>query len=515
VIQDCLQICCNVLEGSETCQRLFYGMGGNWHLQLIQFFTPSLLESFSQPPFHGNGFHASDGDHPINSSTQGIWYEQSGRLRCAVIALETFAHSLTILSSPNYHKIFLPIAENTLFPSLLHWIIRNGPTELLLLSLQTLELFLAQTMSEKRFGLILFQLLLRFTPSVPGLHVPLSLSSTHNSLLPSLSLLYSFRSSISNDHRVISVMNLLIERYLHGGNSWYGHDSFSRERDIERQKEREKSGLTQDIMHLYPQSLYLSGSDYSLGSLRIFQKLLSLDEMTSGMVIQHILAPPPPDGMDDFDDEDAQRGREKDKGMDFGSIILSVLLNSLEKISLYVSSPTGVPNSSTVQQEVSLIVRTSNLLSLIILHGGLLASELCTALSTHHLIRQRSLLDNSFHSHTLQQQSNHPVLPYMLSLSSRMIRIPGGSGWIILSSILKILSVACTGCERATLQVVSDFQKNITLDRFLKTLPISSFLILRLLHLRVLEYHLLFKFFHAFFLGFALILSLVRRTKKW
>ena len=43
VIQDCLQICNNILHDSETCQRLFFGMGVHLILKLSDFFDPSIL----------------------------------------------------------------------------------------------------------------------------------------------------------------------------------------------------------------------------------------------------------------------------------------------------------------------------------------------------------------------------------------------------------------------------------------------------------------------------------------
>ena len=44
VVQDCLQICCNILQ-EEPCQRFFFGMGSDWPLRLAYFFDPALLEA--------------------------------------------------------------------------------------------------------------------------------------------------------------------------------------------------------------------------------------------------------------------------------------------------------------------------------------------------------------------------------------------------------------------------------------------------------------------------------------
>ena len=45
VVQDCLCIFAYTLRGSETVQRLFYGMGTDYPLRLAYFFDPALLEN--------------------------------------------------------------------------------------------------------------------------------------------------------------------------------------------------------------------------------------------------------------------------------------------------------------------------------------------------------------------------------------------------------------------------------------------------------------------------------------
>lgn len=439
-------------------------MGGKWYFQLIQFFTPSILESYSKPinfnnPKNNNGNNGNgngnnsdndsdnDGDN-INSQHIGLWYEQKGRLKCAILAMETILCSLGTMTAPiNYQKYYKSILDEFYY-NLIHWIIRNGPSEMILLSFKILEHFI---ISDKKFANHLFQYLIKYIPSIPGLHVPVTSHSQ------SLILQFSTKLNSSSDRRIISLTNLLIEKYIYVSYCWYGHDETSRVREIQQE--------TKNNDFINHRSLYMVRNEYWSGSLRILQKLLESDELTSGLVIQHILAPPLPfddnddNDMNNNDDDDNNNLNHHDKNknfmenslLDFGSIIFSLLLNSLEKIAAYSNSTVLPPN---IQGDVNIIVRCSNILTLLLIHGGLLACELCTALSTHHLVKQRSALDSTYHIQSLQQQPNHPILPYLLSLCSRIIRIPS-IGFTILSSILKVLTAVTNSCERATIQVKS------------------------------------------------------------
>jgi chromosome segregation ATPase len=478
-------------------------MGGRWYLQLLPFFTPSIVESYSKPPRTSTGpVHSPDGDdddNPLHSNaSHGPWYEQPGRLKSAILAMETILSSLGSgtatagagASSQSYHKMFLPYATE-LFCSLAHWIIRNGPSEMLCLSFKLLEHFICYS-HDKHFIALLFQLLVQYPPSVIGLHVPLA---SHG---PSLALQYSTRlgssSSItlpgsssgshsstgtmtfpgSNEKRIISLLNLLTERYLVVSYCWYGHDATSRDRELQQELHHNHGGAGGGGGLVSHRSLYIIGNEYWMGSLRVLDRLLAADELTSGMVIQHILAPPPPPPMLDDDNDgglssggglsgDQETNFLDNSLIDFGSVAMCLLVNALEKISSYANNTATALPPTAVQGEVMTIIRASNIVTLILIHGGLLASELCTALSTHHLIRQRSFLDPSLHTQQLRQQSNQPLLPTLLSLCSRIIRLPN-FGFLILESVLKILSAACRGCERATVQVLEDPSNFFLLD---------------------------------------------------
>jgi hypothetical protein len=116
-------------------------------------------------------------------SHYGSWYEQPGRLKSAILAMETILSSLgSGQQLASYHKMFsfLPLASE-FFPSLIHWIIRSGPSEIL-------EHFICHS-NDQNFHSLFFQLMIPYTPSVPGVHVPLMSSNSFTLQYSSLDLL--------------------------------------------------------------------------------------------------------------------------------------------------------------------------------------------------------------------------------------------------------------------------------------------------------------------------------------
>ena len=297
-------------------------MGEKWYLQLLQFFSPALLESFSKPinfnhikNKNQSGQNDDDDDeNNLNSQHIGLWYEQKGRLKCAILAMECIlcsfgsvpssssssSSSLVSTSSSStttsYYKYYSTILDEFYY-SLLHWIIRNGPSEMILLSFKIIEFLI---INDKKFASYLFQYLIKYSPTIPGLHVPITSHSN------SLTLQFSMKINSSSDRRIISLTNLLIERYIYISYCWYGHDDTSREREIQQE--------IKSIDFTSHRSLYMIRNEYWIGSLRILQKLLESDELTSGLVIQHILAPPLPfDDIQNDDDDDDKNNNNYNK----------------------------------------------------------------------------------------------------------------------------------------------------------------------------------------------------------
>lgn len=438
VVQDCLEICCNVLDGSDICQRLFYGMGGGWHLRLLDFFSPSTMESLSRkPPSISPDHSEEDRDNTfIDFAQHGPWFEQNGRLKCAILAITSLLASMGI--SGAQHSVVAPAGEEIL-TACAHWIIRRGPEEMLLPCFYILNA-LAKS-PEKSFAQRMFTVVLRYIPSSSGLHVPASLSSSQ--------LQFSWKPSSSDDRRAISFVNLLAERYLFPTQCWFGHESSTR--DMKPLSHYESSSEEK--------SVFMVGSKFWMGALHVIESLLASDETTSGMIMQNILAPPPPPSELD----DAGMPAEVDSmQMEFGSLVMAVLLNCLERVVVHQggagASASGGQHS--LQTDAALAIRAANIMSLILVHGGLLARELSTAISTGHLSAQRAALDLSLKSQNLVSSSPTPVLPYLLSLCSRIVRVPG-VGFNVSGAVLRLLSAAACSCERASTQVCIIIMKSI------------------------------------------------------
>eukprot|EP01035_Chromulina_nebulosa_P016850 gene16850-22335_t len=73
VTHDCIRICKHVLNGSDICQRLFYGMGTQWIRYLSEFFDPNILENLHQSVELSNDEYDNKNNETMN------WYEQSNQ----------------------------------------------------------------------------------------------------------------------------------------------------------------------------------------------------------------------------------------------------------------------------------------------------------------------------------------------------------------------------------------------------------------------------------------------------
>ena len=94
VTVDCLQICKNVLIDTETCQRLFFGMGQGWILNLIDFFDPKQLEELTK-------ISVLDDDDVDQSVDSTLWFSEATRLTCAILAVQSLNGALSIAGNTN------------------------------------------------------------------------------------------------------------------------------------------------------------------------------------------------------------------------------------------------------------------------------------------------------------------------------------------------------------------------------------------------------------------------------
>lgn len=416
VVQDCLQICCNVLSDSETCQRLFFEMGGGWHFKLLDFFSPEVLENVlarrKSLLEHGKE------DEDMEDSAQILWFEHPVRLNCAIFSVKALLASFgTPSSASTVSKGKMAVVSSSadeILRACAHWLIRGGPRELLP---HCFSLIVKMVLSVDFLAARMFDILLKYEKTARGMHAPVNLST-----LPHLH--FNWSSSSASDTMMISLSCLLADRYIYPCTSWIANGPRGGDDAVEEEDEE----------HVV-----------ALHSLRVLNTMLQRDEMSSGMVLQHILAPPPPD---EFHDDLAMTSGESSLHMEFGSAVFTTLVKSL---CLIVESPDGgggVNQSTKLHVDISM--RASNILSLIFIHGGMLASELSTALSTSHLA------DTTFSSSASGGSAHQPILPYLLSMVSRLVRLPG-VGYTLASAVLRLLSAAASGCERASRQVLAYF----------------------------------------------------------
>ena len=395
-MQDCLQICCNVLSNSETCQRLFYDVGGGWHFKLIDFFSPDLLESQTDNQVRGLEINEA-------GSTRLVWFEQPTRLNCAVYAVKALVASLgsSSYAASKGKDVAVSSAADEIVRACSHWIVRSGPAELLPLCFSLLEMIL----SVKGLSTRIFDILLKFDESKNGVNIP---------PLPSLPQLhFTWSSPSAVDAMVISLPSLLADRYIFPCITWSTCEGTEK-----------------------PES-----EEYfvALNCLDLLNATLSQNEMISGMVLQHILAPPPPD---EFLDDLGINGEDASRHVEFGSAVINTLLKALGALDGLVI--VGTINQS-LQDQVDIVIKSSHLLALVFIHGRLLASELSTALSTRHFVDCAPLSSDL--------SISQPILTYLLSLVSRIVRLPV-VGYAVATAVIRVLSTAACRCERASRQVI-------------------------------------------------------------
>lgn len=415
VIQDCLHICKNILSDSETCQRLFYAMGSDWILRLADFFDPNLLESIEKSSFSMGMEDDEDGD---SGPSADCWFDDPSRLACAVLALASLYHSL---STPNKkHQNALATGTSVVVPSAVFWIARRGPSELVSAGLSLLSRLVEAGNAD--VGNLLANTYVKVSPSVPRKNIPSDIE------LPSLS--FGWKPLPNDDRKFISVLSLLAERYIYPASAWNPRDGAV-------------LGDALEVNHFVSVGAAVA-SDDSLAqrALCVLESILASDPSISDLIVQYILAPPPPpqvDGM--YQDEYAQslnpHASQLETMKPLGLLVLRLLVDGCNKI---LDGAVG-----TSKQGLDTAERAANVLSVIFIHGSQLAKELCTAVTTSHT----GGLTGTSHS----TGGNKFILPMLLFTAGRTARSAGGAGYPLLISILRMLACIASGCEFAAKQV--------------------------------------------------------------
>lgn len=408
VVQDCLRICQNILNDSETCQRLFFSMG-NWYLKLVDFINPLILENLTI---------SNDTDDGGGSTTVVPWFEQKNHYACSVLAQQILSRCLNALSSggPDCQRFQQMLCDysHELISSSGYWLATRGPVECAMTSLLCLD---AISNNNKATAQALFDAVLNVPSSpVKGIDVPLHAiyvelqycwPSHHKRRLKSNV------SGHSSGMVHITLAALLAETYIFKPNFWHP----------------EIIGASAAV-----------AADVPMMCLATFEDFLRSDSMVGGIVVQHILAPPPPPPAED--NPEGSSGTPQPIGL----LIMNTLLVHLGSVTDHITNQQthGFGNNSHVSK-MAVASRAAHMFTLLLMHGKTIARELTSAIST-----SRTCLENS--------SSSQPILSYLMNQLGVLCRSGGAlvnnfDSVALVSSLLQLLSVATMECATSANQV--------------------------------------------------------------
>lgn len=325
------------------------------------------------------------------------WFQDHNKVKCAYLAIEILVSALDIVNPK--HQNILALSIHTVTPMVCHWLIRQGPYSLVESSCRFLNNL---TEGNIHVATHIINLNQTFTGFKKGRNVPNDFQGWR----------YSSTISANDDRKFINLPLILMEAFVYSYKPW-------------------------EVTVLVDKSSIPRKEHFSLYYLELLEKLMSTDESFPGMIIQFILAPV----LHDDDDEYGSGGGELTKSI--GSVLVNIVFescNQLLETSSLTSDIIGNGKPNIVNFEKACVI-----LELIFLHGGILARELSTALMTSHC-QNRAAANNSI--------SNGQLLPFLLNCAGRAVRLPNSQTFV--TSLLKVLSVISSGCERATTQA-SDF----------------------------------------------------------
>ena len=395
VIHDCLQICTNILHGSETCQRLFFGMGTDWILKLGEFFEPTLCESYSQTIVVKNSLRGVL-DEPHETCQ---WYDVPNREGCATLAIDALTGALSTANPKHQATIAL---STFIVPAAAFWIARKGPRRVVSASLSLLERVVE---GNADVAAAVAGMVIKVPSAVSGKTVPEGVE------MPAL--IFGWRPLPTSDRRMITIPSLLAERYVFSCHAWSYNGGLERINETEHE-----GGVT-------------AADGLSQHCLQSLETLLSADSKTCDLMVQFILAPPPPS----MDEDDMQLESMRP----LGSILTNLLVEGC--VQVLAQGP------GAMKCDLDAAERAANVLSLLFISGGQLARELSTAISTSHT----SLKNQASGYEAVPTQ---PLLPFLLSAAGRAARMgPMGGGYGLLVAILRLLSTVASGCDLAARQV--------------------------------------------------------------
>ena len=409
VVQDCLRIFAYTLRGSETVQRLFYGMGTDYPLRLAYFFDPALLENRVDNL-------EDDGDDTGGVEENIPWYARPGCVPCAVRSLDALVASIDPASAP--HQELLGVTLQGLIPAAAYCLARNGPASMVQGSLELLERLVR---SNDRVAQSFSEAIVKVTAPVPGRNIPENLTD-----LPELN--YGYAGSCIDpsgsgeliEVTYISVPCLLAERFVHSPSLW-SHD-----------------GHDLDI-------------DLSARAMPVLESYFGASKAVCSLSIQHILAPPPPP----FDpDESFEMALPHETSKRFiGTLLCMELVEACHRVQVNMTQ-------SDANSTCSTIARCCRLLSHIFVHGEAIGKELFSAITIGHVYSGVELTGR------WQKRGINAAVPseatllisFVLSSVNRIARFSSAYTAVpdAVVALLSLMSVAVSGCTQAVQELLRD-----------------------------------------------------------
>ena len=313
--------------------------------RLNSFFDPTVIEKLiiNSDALDGNG---------ENDNNDGeAWFNQQNRIECATLALQSLCGALEI-ENPKHQKL---IALNTdVVISAAFWLARKGPEQLV------------------KAALILLSRIVQNNPDVAcqvaDMIVVVTASKsgrTHPFGTETPLLYFGWRPLPSDERRIVTVPALLAERYIYSSTTW-NVPSLMTTSTV--------STADGDVAH----GAITDPGGLSVPCLHVLETLLRADSTTCDLMIQYILAPPPPSAMDDENLNSSDM-----TALETMKPLALILLNSLLEGSNRVLSTANLP-MNIMKSEINVVERSANVLALLFINGGQTARELSTVISTSH-----------------------------------------------------------------------------------------------------------------------------------
>ena len=333
-------------------------MGVDWILKLHSFFDPKIIENLV----------VNDGitsDNNENNDDIG-WYNEQNRINCAILSIRSLCGALEIINSKHQKLIAL---KTDVIISIAFWIARKGPDQLVLFSLTLLSYIVDKNPD---VACQVADMMVEVTTPRSG--------KTHPKGIETPSVHYGWRPLPSDDRRFITVPALLAERYIFSSTAWNVPSSTS-STAISSSNAMNVIGINTNKNNNDAVKDDISTPDgLSVRCMHVLETLLQADSTTCDLMIQYILAPPPPSASDDNDNFNSGDMTS----LESMKPLALMLLNSLLEGSNRVLIGGGNLPLNIMKNEINIVERSANVLTLLFINGGQLARELSTVINTGH-----------------------------------------------------------------------------------------------------------------------------------